>query len=203
MRLFGVPASMGFITVLSIVAIIALTVVGYVKFLGKRADRRSKGSTFFQFDHFYIEKILKVVYLFSAVCVAVTAIATPFGAAATTASVYYYFDFGAVAGAFFGGLLTDIVIFLVGQFLCRISFEFSLMFVRLVTDTRAIRTAVAGDPAAGAPSTAAAQAHPFAGGPQSPSQPPVAQAAPAWTCPQCGRAGNAGSFCGSCGARRP
>lgn len=194
--------SMGLIAVLSIIAIIVLTIVGYVKFLGKGADRRSKGSSFFQFDHFYIEKILKAIYLFSAVCVTVAAVAAPFGAAATASSFSYYLDFGAVAGAFFGGLLSGIVTFLVGQFLCRISFEFSLMFVRLVTDTRAIRTAVAGDPGAGVLPTAAAQAHPF-GGSQLSSQQPAAQAAPVWTCPQCGRTGNAGSFCGSCGAPRP
>ncbi len=208
MRLLGTSLfdSTGWLTVLAFVAIVALTVVGYVKFLGKGADRRSKGGSFFQFDHFYIEKILKAVYLFSVVCITVTAVVTPFGSAIIASS--YYLDFGTVVGSFFGGLVTGILIFLIGQFLCRICFEYSLMFVRLATDARAIRNTVAGEPGAGGAASAQAQAYAPAGsrgaapsGSPYPQQP--VQAPSTWTCPQCGRAGNAGSFCGSCGTPRP
>lgn len=192
MPLFG---SVGWLSVLGFIAIVVLTIVGYVKFIGKNADRSSKGARFFHFDHFYIEKILKAVYLFSVVCITVAAVITPLSAAVAASAFSYYFDFGEVVGAFFAGLFAGVLIFLIGQFLCRICFEYSLMFVRLVTDARAIRTAVAGDPVGGS------QPVPPMGGAQAPvgQQPAI----PAWTCLQCGRTGNVGSFCGSCGAPRP
>ena len=198
MPLFG---SVEWLSVLGFIAIVALAIMGYIKFLGKNADRSSKGARFFHFDHFYIEKILKAIYLFSVVSITVIAVITPLSAAITASAFSYYLGFGDVVGAFFAGLFAGVLIFLVGQFLSRICFEYSLMFVRLVTDTRAIRTAVAGDPVGASQPPMPSQTVPPMGGAQVPTAPyPVASA---WTCAQCGRAGNTGSFCGSCGAPRP
>lgn len=223
MKLLGIGLPEMSMLILPVIAIVVLTILGYVKFIGKNADRKSKGGRFFNFDHFYIEKILKALYLLAAVTVAVFAVFTPINAAMVASSVGYYGGnaFGAAAGAFFGGLVVGALIFFIGEFLCRVFYEFSMMFVRLVTDARAIRNTVAGAPgddaqpfAPAAPS-AAPHGYPIAHQAASAPFPSVAPvpgvvpAAPAaqpphvsWDC-SCGQKGNTGSFCGTCGSPRP
>lgn len=196
--LFG---GVGWLTGLGVVTAIVLTIVGYVMFLSKNANRSSQGARFFHFDHFYVEKVLKVIYLFIAALITMIAILTPFGSAITVGRVYD--DFGLVMGAFFSGLLSGVLIFLIGQFVCRIMFEYALMFVRLVTDARAIRNTIVGEPGmdgGGVQPVAPTRPTAPAGIPAGMYSEPQAPAT--WTC-QCGRTGNTGSFCGACGRPRP
>lgn len=225
MKIFGIGVGMdafagaGWLAFLGALAVIALTVIGYIKFIGKNANRSSRASKFFQFDHFFIERILKAIYLFSVICITVFSVIMPFAAAFSVASLSYRADIGVIFATFFSTLFASIIGFLVFQFLCRISFEGMMMFIRLVTDARDIRNAVAGEPGTGgvnggsaAHNGAAATYYGTAGAVGTASARTTTQvssaaqtraAAPAtWTC-SCGRGGNTGSFCGACGKPRP
>lgn len=149
----------GVLSILAFVAIIGLTVFVYIKFMGKNADPNSKGTKFFRFDHFYIEKILHFIYLLNAVAITVVAVLTPFGTA-SAASMMYDATFLDVVGSFFGGIFSGLLLFLISQFICRIVFEYLLIFVRMSNDAREIRNVVAGQPGQPAASAPAVPAGP-------------------------------------------
>ncbi len=164
MNSFGmIMGGAGFLSLLAMVGVIALTIVLYIKFLGKKADPNAKGTKFFRFDHFYIEKILHFIYLLNVVAITVVAVLTPF-AAASTAGMMYGSTFFDVVGAFFGGIVTGLILFAVSQFICRVVFEYLLIFVRMSNDARDIRNVVTGFSAPAAPATPApAGPSPFSG----------------------------------------
>lgn len=187
--LLGAGAFAGALAVIAILAFIALCVAGYIIFLGKNASRRTSAlGRFFNFDHFYIEKVLQVLNLIAAVGIAVFACWLALSSFSSPLLII-------------PGILLGALVFFVGQFVNRIIFEGSLLFVRLVTDTQAIRNAVAGPRAAtvDAPAAPAAMAAPAA--PAAPAR-PAAPERPVWRCPECG-AENDGNFCVSCGTKRP
>lgn len=210
--LLGAGAFAGALAVIAILAFIALCVVGYIMLLGKNASRRTSAlGRFFNFDHFYIEKVLQVLNLIAAVGIAVFACWMALSSFSSPLLIL-------------PGILLGALVFFVGQFINRIIFEGALLFVRLVTDTQAIRNKVAGPRAAAAPQAPATPAVPVAPAagycapaaetaapaPSAPAAPttPVAPAPaenPAnasWRCPSCGTE-NDGNFCVSCGTKRP
>jgi hypothetical protein len=142
--------------------------------LGKNASHRTSAlGRFFNFDHFYIEKVLQVLNLIAAVGIAVFACWLALS------------SFGSPL-LILPGILLGALVFFVGQFVNRIIFEGALLFVRLVTDTQAIRNTVAGPrtmdepPAPAAPfAPASAYRSPAAVAPATPADKPASPAAAA------------------------
>ncbi len=205
----GQAMAVGIVLLLATIAVVVLTIVGYVKFLGKNSDRKSGLGKFFHFDHFYIEQVLRFLYLFSAISITVTCVASVLIAA-----------FAGGAAAFFVSLIGFAVFFFVGQFFCRIMFENALIGIRQAVDVRALRSKIVGDVAAtdagpesideikssfkrkrkvGPAGSAGVAASPAAGA--SSVKPVSPSAHEAWRCPECGNVGT-GKFCGRCGSPR-
>lgn len=172
--LLGTGVLAGALSVVAVLAFIALCVAGYIMLLGKNASHRTSAlGRFFNFDHFYIEKVLQVLNLIAAVGIAVFACWLALS------------SFGSPL-LILPGILLGALVFFVGQFVNRIIFEGALLFVRLVTDTQAIRNTVAGPrimdepPAPAAPfAPASAYRSPAAVAPVAPAA--VAPATPADT----------------------
>lgn len=124
----------GILMVVAVIAVVVLTVVACVKFLGKNGDRSSKLGRLFNFDHLFIESIMKFFYILSVVSI-------------TVFSVYAVIEGGVVGGfgGFFGSLLVTAVVFFLLQFFCRMSFEMMMAFIRMSSDAHAIRKTVVGD----------------------------------------------------------
>lgn len=210
---------LAFVAILLIIACIVVPIVLYVMYVGDKPKRSTKAGKFFNFDKFYLEGILKFFYIF--VCVAISAGCL----------------LGIIAGFFVGNafaslisLLIGIVFFFVLQFLNRMGYEFVLLFVSLVSDTKAIRLKLApggnslnmatpGAPIAptpvGAPTPypSPQQSSPQAGTAAapytvqnttvgSPATPGgAAPVAASWSC-SCGHTGNTGRFCARCGSQQ-
>ena len=217
--LLGAGALAGVLSVIAVLAFIALSVAGYIMLLGKSASHRTSAlGRFFNFDHFYIEKVLQVLNLIAAVGIAVFACWLALSSFSSPLLIL-------------PGILLGALVFFVGQFVNRIIFEGALLFVRLVTDTQAIRNTVAGprtmaeppapaapvapsapEPPAAAPEPAPVSAEPAAPTPApetaaqqqapAPSVPPAFTPTRTWRCPACGTE-NDGNFCVSCGTKRP
>lgn len=127
-------AAAGVLAIIAVIAVIVLTIVACVKFLGKNGDRTSKLGRLFNFDHLFIETIMKVFYIMSVVGI----------------SVFYVWlvitsAIGGGFGGFFGALLGGAVMFFLMQLLCRLSFEITMAFVRMSSDVHAMRKTVVGD----------------------------------------------------------
>lgn len=129
-------AAIGSMVLLVIVLIagLVLTIVACVKYLGKNGDRSSRLGRLFNFDHLFVETIMKVVYIMSVIGITLGCL----WAVLTTAFV------GNV-GTFFVSLLVGIVMFFILQLLCRLSFEMTMAFVRMSSDVHAMRKTVVGD----------------------------------------------------------
>ncbi len=172
--LLGTGVLAGALSVVAVLAFIALCVAGYIMLLGKNASHRTSAlGRFFNFDHFYIEKVLQVLNLIAAVGIAVFACWLALS------------SFGSPL-LILPGILLGALVFFVGQFVNRIIFEGALLFVRLVTDTQAIRNTVAGPrtmdepPAPAAPfAPASAYRSPAAVAPATPADTPASPAAAA------------------------
>lgn len=134
--------------IIALVVFVIIAVVFYARYIGGAPKRKSRLGRFFNFDYFYIERILKTFYMVLAVFVTIMCIFTPFG---ILISVSYFSDFGAGFGAFLVSIIGVIIAFLILQFILRIGFEWMMMFIRLVVDTRAIRNSVSGDPGSEVP----------------------------------------------------
>ena len=205
-------------------AFIAACIVGYFIFLGKKPSKRTtKLGRFFNFDHFYIEKVLKVLFLVE-VCFLCF----------LTLAIIVVFCLGGASGFLFG-LITAAVIFFVSMLVTRVAYEFALIFVCQASDIRSIRRKIVDgvDPAdpkaapaqaavptptptptpAPAPATAPAPTPTPAAAPtQAPAATPASAPAPAaapepmqpqsWNC-KCGNENNTGEFCTICGSKRP
>ena len=127
-------AASGVLAILAVIAVIVLTILACIKFLGKNGDRTSRLGKLFNFDHLFIETIIKVFYIMS--FIGITVFLVWLVITSTLA--------GGIVG-FFGSLLGSIVAFFVLQFLCRLSFEMTMAFVRMSSDVHAMRKTVVGD----------------------------------------------------------
>lgn len=126
------------------IAAIALAVILYMRFLGKNSapNRTTKWGRFFNFDHLYLEKIVKALYLFSTVFITVASVSIPLLSVTAVGTG----DAVDAMEAFLAGVVTGILFFLVNQFVARMAYESFLMFVRQAVDVRALRVKVAGEP---------------------------------------------------------
>ena len=120
--------------VIVLIAGLVLTIVACVKYLGKNGDRSSKLGRLFNFDHLFVETIMKVVYIMSVIGITLGCL----WMVLTTAFV------GNV-GTFFISLFVGIIAFFVLQLLCRLSFEMTMAFVRMSSDVHAMRKTIVGD----------------------------------------------------------
>ena len=209
------------------IAVIVLSILGYRMFLGKSAahNRENAWGKFFNFDHLYLDKILKTFFLIGTVINVVCAVLTPLFMAAA----------GGGTG-FFLGVFVAIILFCIFELGLRLGYEYLLMFVRMSVDVRHLRRSVVGaeselnetvdeslfhalvhsrpsfspeqagaDGAASAVSAApVAAAAPAAETSAAPAATPAAPAADtgAWVCPSCGTQNALGRFCGKCGTPR-
>lgn len=186
---YGIGA-MGILAALALIAFIVLAIVGYIKFIGKNADTTSKFGRFFNFDHFFIETILKTLYLVSVIGI-------------TIFSIYTWISLTFAAGfvGVFFGLFSGVLIFAIGQFVCRMLFEASMMFVRLVVDVHDIKKETIGEASNHEDEIVESVTEPIV-----PEAPPLYQeaqssASSTWTC-SCGKEDNVGRFCSRCGQPR-
>lgn len=221
---FGYAA--GYVTILTLiltVAVIAMTVVCYHKFVGKKSNPSESLSKFFNFDHLYVENITKALFILSIFGITAFCLFMPLS---MLGSRYV------TPMSFITTLLGAIILFAVLQIINRLVFEWSMLIIRGAVDLHAVRKKVtgtdhersnadfAGDmseivssfkkegaarsaavkPAAQQPAAPVAPAAPAApAAPVAPAQPQAADGA--WAC-SCGRAGNTGNFCAACGSPR-
>ena len=121
------------LVIISFLAIIGLSVFGFFKFTRKGASQSDKDSTIGQilnFKHFYVEGIIKVFYIVCTVC----SVIVPIVALIVYATQAYRPDAATIVSFIFA---IPIALFLV-----RVSFEFTLMFIRLVTNSNDIRNSL-------------------------------------------------------------
>lgn len=175
-------AAGSFITVLLSIAAFVVSIVLYHRFASSASEsisdfkRSWSWHRFFSFDKMMIAGIVKYLYILSALEIAAFAIGTFIGSLFTGS-----------AGVMFIGLLTGILIFALGELLCRVAFEFMMLSIKLTENSSVIKEAVAGTGNGGfggfgGPGAAPASGAPTApGGPATPgaSAGPAAPAAPA------------------------
>ena len=178
---------LGVLAFLGIIAAVVLTVFGYVRLIGKKAERGGRLGACVRFEHFHIGSMLQTLYLFLGVVVTVVSALIPL-ANALIAGVGDSSVLSAIGGLF-SGLLGGVLFFVVCQVVLRVVFELLMLLVRMSDDTRALREKLVGmePPRAFADDLRAAD--------------PVTLGAEMWDCP-CGCTGNVGSVCRSCGRPR-
>lgn len=210
----GMSTAIGIIAAILGTAAIAAAIVLFIKFASKKADKTKPLTKFFSFDHLFIESITKFLYAFSTTWIAAFCLIIPFMSAASKSGVR-------AMGAFFGGLVTAIIAFVVFEVVNRLLFEWSMMFIRGAVDLHDIRNKMLGSADSTSndsidlsgifaakrrsSDTPTSKAEQTAAQPSQPAQPtaPISPvAASTWDCP-CGKTGNAGSFCPKCGHPRP
>ena len=162
----GILPSTGTGLVLSVIAFIAaivVTVLLYMKYIseGKVTTQATKHDwgPFFRFESLIIEKILKVLYLFTTCLIAFEAIASVI--ASFTIIVY-------APGMAITGIITILIVCALLELLNRLGFEFTLMIVLIWKNTSDIRKAMKNSSANNtvsptAASTSAASSSPAAG----------------------------------------
>ena len=218
----GILPSTGTGLVLSVIAFIAaivVTVLLYMKYIseGKVTTQATKHDwgPFFRFESLIIEKILKVLYLFTTCLIAFEAIASVI--ASFTIIVY-------APGMAITGIITILIVCALLELLNRLGFEFTLMIVLIWKNTSDIRKAMKNSSAnntvsSTAASTSAASSSPAAGTtapmpsikevitenelskkPETASF--VQSKSTSWICPQCGNTNKAGTFCSQCGTKK-
>lgn len=188
----GISNFMGAIGILSLIAFIAaivFTVIFYKKYAkGSEAERISfkdqvQIGRFLRFDTLLIDKILKAMYLFTAL----------FTAFETLAFVLASFALGFLA--FVGALLFGVVSVAVGEILIRTGFEDAMLRVIIARNTTLMRNQMTGE---------RTDSDGIASGTYAP-QIPKGNHVPASNpnevvCPHCGATNSAGSkFCFKCG----
>ncbi len=129
-------AAIGSMVLLVVVLIagLVLTIVACVKYLGKNGDRSSRLGRLFNFDHLFVETIMKVVYIMSVIGI-------------TLGCLWFILTTAFVGnvGVFFASLFGGVIMFFILQLLCRLSFEMTMAFVRMSSDVHAMRKTVVGD----------------------------------------------------------
>lgn len=122
------------LTLIALGAVVALSIFCYIKFMGKDGDKNAtigkfKIGEFFDMKKLYLEKFIKVLFMISAVGIAVFAVATPFLMWAASHSFL----------GFLGGILSGAIFLVIGEVLNRLGYEYTFMFVRMAADTHAMR----------------------------------------------------------------
>ena len=122
------------LTLIALGAVIALSIFCYIKFMGKNGDKdatigKFKIGEFFDMKKLYLEKFIKVLFMVSAVGIAVFSVLTPFLMWAATGSFL----------GFLAGILAGAVSLVLGEVLNRFAYEYFFMFVRIAGDTHAMR----------------------------------------------------------------
>ena len=193
--------------ILLFIVFIAMVVCIMIMFVSKKSTQRnSKLGQFFNFDHFHLEGLFRILNVICVSEITVTSIAFPL-----IAFVWgFNLNFGYALLFLLGGLIAGVIFFVVNQFLNRIFFECIMMFVGMPGDVRKIRRQVVGNEASDstfeqtAP-VAAPQAAPRAAAQATApmNAAPVNAAAPqgTWNC-SCGATGITGGFCYKCGSPR-
>lgn len=222
----GILPSTGTGLVLSVIAFIAaivVTVLLYMKYIseGKVTTQATKHDwgPFFRFESLIIEKILKVLYLFTTCLIAFEAIASII--ASFTIIVY-------APGMAITGIITILIVCALLELLNRLGFEFTLMIVLIWKNTSDIRKTMKNGSAnntvssAGASTSTASSSKPTApaAGTTAPmpsikeeitenelsKKPETASftqsKSTSWICPQCGNTNKAGTFCSQCGTKK-
>ena len=163
-QLLGFGSAFGVLMFIAFIAAIVLTVMGYKRFISDKnelhlsfKDKESWGP-FLRFDILLIDKILKALYIFSALLVL-------FGCAAGALSSLS-FGFGAFLASLVGMALLCILL----EILLRVGYEFAMLNVMIARNTSDIRRKLFSD-ASSAPATPAPA--------PTPSPAPVAPVAPA------------------------
>ena len=218
----GILPSTGTGLVLSVIAFIAaivVTVLLYMKYIseGKVTTQATKHDwgPFFRFESLIIEKILKVLYLFTTCLIAFEAIASVIA----SFTIIVYAPRMAITG-----IITILIVCALLELLNRLGFEFTLMIVLIWKNTSDIRKAMKNSSAnntvsSTAASTSAASSSPAAGTtapmpsikeeitenelskkPETTSF--VQSKSTSWICPQCGNTNKAGTFCSQCGTKK-
>lgn len=121
------------------VAVIALTVIAYRKFVGKKADQSKPLSKFFNFDHLYLENITKLLYILTTVGVAGFCVYLPLAVLGSGVS-----NIGLLLVSFLGALIGAAILFVIWQFVSRMMFEWAMLIIRGAVDLHAIRKNVTG-----------------------------------------------------------
>ncbi len=210
----GMSTAIGIIAAILGTAAIAAAIVLFIKFASKKADKTKPLTKFFSFDHLFIESITKFLYALSTTWIAAFCLIIPFMSAASKSGVR-------AIGAFFGGLVTAIIAFVVFEVVNRLLFEWSMMFIRGAVDLHDIRNKMLGSADSTSndsidlsgifaakrrsSDTPTSKAEQTVAQPSQPAQPTVPinpVVTSTWDCP-CGKTGNAGSFCPKCGHPRP
>lgn len=210
----GMSTAIGIIAAILGTAAIAAAIVLFIKFASKKADKTKPLTKFFSFDHLFIESITKFLYALSTTWIAAFCLIIPFMSAASKSGVR-------AMGAFFGGLVTAIIAFVVFEVVNRLLFEWSMMFIRGAVDLHDIRNKMLGSTdsafndsidlsgifaakrrSSDTPTSKVEQTVAQPSQPAQPTMPISPVAASTWDCP-CGKTGNAGSFCPKCGHPRP
>lgn len=209
---YGSLAGMGIassLTFLLIIAAFVLSIVVYIKFAGAKADKISKESwswhRFFTFDTILVSGILKYLYILSAFEI------IAFGLGMLIGSMAMGGAWGVVAG-----LIGSLLFIAFSELLCRVTFEFMMLLVKLTENSRVIKNAIVGEGGSeslpthgfvgvsGMDSVAAFASPQVASPVVAPAPVASATATPdtAWTCPTCGRVNARGLFCAGCGGPR-
>lgn len=210
----GMSTAIGIIAAILGTAAIAAAIVLFIKFASKKADKTKPLTKFFSFDHLFIESITKFLYALSTTWIAAFCLIIPFMSAASKSGVR-------AMGAFFGGLVTAIIAFVVFEVVNRLLFEWSMMFIRGAVDLHDIRNKTLGSTdsafndsidlsgifaakrrSSDTPTSKVEQTVAQPSQPAQPTMPISPVTASTWDCP-CGKTGNAGSFCPKCGHPRP
>lgn len=216
-------AFFGALILVSFIASIVLTVMGYKRYVHDGSSLRFKPQDkatwgpFLRFDTLIIDKVMKALYLFLAIFIAL---------AFASGVIASLFD---GIGTFLAALIAGAIFLVVVELLLRVSYELIILTVVIARNTSEIKRAVCGGEAADADGISSpnpsAPAHPFQAEPAVPAayttytavpapQPaptpvpdqPAAQPAPQQpaVCPACGTVVAPGSkFCGVCGHQLP
>ncbi len=183
----GSAAAIMVVSTIIAIAALVCAVLCYIWFLhGKQPSKRNtKLGRFFNFDHYYLDKILKVIYLVAAIGIAAVAINGAIMGLALG------------LGGFFAALIFSAIGFVVAELVLRVTYEYLLIFVQLAIDVRKIRKKVSSATSLGE------ELQELSGG-NEPKPQPAAPGANAneWDCPACGWHMTAGEFCIKCGAHR-
>lgn len=138
----GLPTIMGvgitavIVTILSILAIIGLSIAGYISFFGKNAKGDNAAAKFFRFDKYYINKALKVLFMILAIVGFVVFVATVIMAVVTALN---FSNAGAMLGTIFGAFFSGLIGLVVYLVVLRLCYEGMLIFIRQAFDVRALR----------------------------------------------------------------
>lgn len=175
-QLLGFGSAFGVLMFIAFIAAIVLTVMGYKRFISDKnelhlsfKDKESWGP-FLRFDILLIDKILKALYIFSALLVL-------FGCAAGALSSLS-FGFGAFLASLVGMALLCILL----EILLRVGYEFAMLNVMIARNTSDIRRKLFSDapaaPVAPAPVAPVAPAAPAPAPEAAPEAPVVPEPAP-------------------------